>query len=107
MTNSSPRPEPTSEGAAPAPAWQITECLVPGVTAADAAEMGQRIAEELGQPDLAQVKFLGSLLVPEDEVLLFVFAGPRDGVRVLTDRAGLPYERVVDCIGFDWHPAEW
>jgi hypothetical protein len=103
MTNSSPWPEPTSEGAAPA--WHITECLVPGVTATDAAEMGRRIAEELGQPDLAQVRFLGSLLVPEDEVLLFVFAGPHDDVRVLTDRAGLPYERVVGCVGFGWFPA--
>lgn len=105
MTTSKPRPEPAAGHPAPAPAWHITECLVPGVTAADAADMGLRIISELGHPDLAQVKFLGSLLVPEDEVLLFVFAGPQDGVRVLTDRAGLPYERVVGCIGLGWHPA--
>ena len=106
MTNSAPGPEPAADAPAPAPepAWYITECLVPGVTAADAAEMGQRIAEALGHADLARVKFLGSLLVPEDEVLLFVFAGPQDRVRVLTDRAGLPYERVVGCIGLGWHP---
>ncbi len=103
MPQSAPWPEPTTDGTAPA--WHITECLVPGVTAADAAGMEQRIAAELSQPDLAQVTFLGLLLVPEDEVLLFVFAGPRDSVRVLTDRARLPYERVIGCIGFGWHPA--
>jgi hypothetical protein len=74
------------------------------VTAADAAQLGRRIAEELRHADMAKVTFLGSLLITEDEVLLFVFAGPHDRVQVLTDRAGLPYERVVGCVGLGWRP---
>jgi hypothetical protein len=85
--------------------WQLAECLLPGITPAIANAMGDRICAELARSPSA-VSFVGSLLMPEDEVLLCLFAGPPADVRALSERAGLPFERILSCLGFSWTQPE-
>ena len=40
--------------------------------------------------------------MPEDEVLLCLFAGPEAEVRAVSERAGLPFERILGCVGVGW-----
>jgi hypothetical protein len=79
----------------------LAECLVPGMTTAIAESLGARVRTELAR-SRSPVSFLGSLLIPEDEVLLCLFAGPHAEVRALSERAGLPFERVLRCVGVGW-----
>lgn len=81
--------------------WQLAECLLPGITPAIADAMGDRVRAELARSGSA-VSFVGSLLMPEDEVLLCLFAGPAAEVRATSERAGLPFERILSCLGFGW-----
>ena len=83
----------------PDPQWHVAECLLPGMSRATAEALGRRVRQELaGLPD-RRVTFLGSLLMPEDEVLLCLFAGPEAEVREVSERAGVPFERILACVG--------
>jgi hypothetical protein len=95
---------PSGSGPAngPAPQWQIAECLLPGLSRATGAALGQRLRQELAGLPGRRVSFLGSLLMPEDEVLLCLFAGTAAEVRAVSERAGLPFERIVACVGIGW-----
>jgi hypothetical protein len=79
----------------------LAECLVPGMTTEIAESLGDRVRTELAR-SCSPVSFLGSLLMPEDEVLLCLFAGPLAEVRALSERAGLPFERILRCVGVGW-----
>ncbi len=81
--------------------WQVAECLLPGVTPAIAEALGDRVRTELARSRSA-VSFLGSLLMPEDEVLLCLFTGPLAEVRAISERAELPFERILGCVGLGW-----
>jgi hypothetical protein len=87
--------------ARPGEGCHLAECLVPGMTTALAELLGDQVKAELAR-SRSPVSFLGSLLIPEDEVLLCLFAGPLTEVRALSERAGLPFERVVRCLGVGW-----
>jgi hypothetical protein len=82
--------------------WQIAECLLPGMTLSLAEELAQRLTAELTGRPHPGVAFLGSLLMPGDEVLLCLFSGVQDDVRVVSERAGLPFERILSCVGIGW-----
>ncbi len=86
----------------PEPLWQVAECLLPGLSRATAEALGRRVRQEIAGPLGSQVSYLGSLLMPEDEVLLCLFAGPEAEVRAVSERAGLPFERILACIGVGW-----
>ncbi|HEY7142874.1 MAG TPA: hypothetical protein VH637_01385 [Streptosporangiaceae bacterium] len=88
----------------PGPDWHVAECLQPGMSVAVAEALGRRVSQELaGQPG-RPVCFLGSLLMPEDEVLLCLFSGTEAEVRAVSERAGLPFERILGCVGIGWQP---
>jgi hypothetical protein len=82
--------------------WQVAECLLPGLSRATAESLGHRVRQELAGPPGRPVSFLGSLLMPEDEVLLCLFAGTEAEVRAVSERAGLPFERIIACVGVGW-----
>ena len=84
--------------------WQIAECLLPGLTATSAELLAGQIQAELAGRPGAGVCFLGALLMTEDEVLLCLFRGPQKAVRAVSERAGLPFERIVACQGLGWRP---
>jgi hypothetical protein len=87
--------------ASPETGWQVAECLLPGMTMAIAQSLGDRVRAELARTR-SPVCFLGLLLMPEDEVLLCFFAGPLAEVQALGERAGLPFERILRCVGLSW-----
>ena len=60
----------------PGPQWHVAECLLPGLSRATAEALGRRVRHEIAGPSGSQVTYLGSLLMPEDEVLMCLFAGP-------------------------------
>jgi hypothetical protein len=82
--------------------WQVAECLLPGLSRATAEALDRRVRQELASLPDRRVSFLGSLLMPEDEVLLCLFAGTNAEVRALSERVGLPFERVLACMGVGW-----
>ena len=84
--------------------WQIAECLLPGLTLQAAEKLSQQIEAELAGQPRCGVVFLGSLLMPGDEVLLCLFSGSQAEVRTVSERAGLPYERILGCVGVGWAP---
>lgn len=86
----------------PEPQWHVAECLLPGLSQATAETWGRRVRQEIAAPPGSQVSYLGSLLMPEDEVLLCLFAGPEAEVRAVSERAGLPFERILACVGVGW-----
>ena len=89
----------------PEPQWHVAECLLPGVSLAAAEALGRRVRQEIAAPPGSQVSYLGLLLMPEDEVLLCLFAGPEAEVRAVSERAGLPFERILACVGVGWRAA--
>jgi len=90
---------------APDGGWQLAECLLPGITSAAAAALAERIVAELDGDAREHVSFLGAILMPDDEVLLCLFAGPPPLVRSVAERSGLPFERIVPCAGIGWPAA--
>ena len=85
--------------------WQVAECMLPGVTEAAAEALADRVRAELAHSP-SSVSFLGSLLMPEDEVLLCLFAGPHAEVRAISERAELPFERILQCVWLEKGPQE-
>jgi hypothetical protein len=86
----------------PEPQWHVAECLLPGLSRATAEALGRRVRRALTGPPGSQVSFLGSLLMPQDEVLLCLFAGPEAEVRAVSERAGVPFERILTCVAIGW-----
>jgi hypothetical protein len=80
----------------------VAECLLPGLSRATAEALGRRVRRVLTGPLGSQVSFLGSLLMPQDEVLLCLFAGPEAEVRAVSERAGVPFERILACVAIGW-----
>lgn len=81
---------------------QVAECLLPGLSRATADALGRRVRLELTRPAGCRVSFVGSLLMPADEVLLCLFTGAQAEVRAVSERAGLPFERILACLGIGW-----
>jgi hypothetical protein len=72
----------------------IAECFWSGVTDADLDRLDERVRSEV---EAAQgLEYLGSTLVPEDEVVFCFFAaGSAETVREVAARAEIPFARIV------------
>jgi hypothetical protein len=79
----------------------IAECFWPNVgeqEVDDGAERVRRSAAEL-TAEGHRVSFAGTILVPGDEVVFYLFDGESaDDVQAACMRAGIPLERVVESI---------
>ena len=89
----------TTEAAGPTLVTYIVECFWPGVRdalVADGAERARTAAAALavdGQP----VTLTGSVLIPGDEVVFYLFEGPSlEAVHGVCQRAALPFERILE-----------
>ena len=69
----------------------VAECYWPDVREEEVSELDQRIASSLTE----DVRYLGSVLIREDEVVLCHFEGTADAVRRVATRARVPYERLL------------
>jgi hypothetical protein len=74
----------------------VAECFWPDVKEADLDALDRRVARALGELTSANgVRYLGSILLREDEVVLCEFEGSVEAVREVARRAGLPCERIL------------
>jgi hypothetical protein len=76
----------------------MVECYWPDVTEerAGAAAARARAAASALAAEGTDVRYAGSILVPEDEVVFFLFeSDSTDAVRAASELAELPFERVV------------
>ena len=82
------------------PTGYLVECYWPGVSAAKlaaAVERAEQAADELrGQG--RSLHFLGSILVPADEVVFCLFDGAEADVRAVSEKAGVPFERILESL---------
>jgi hypothetical protein len=81
----------------------LVECYWPGVNEEELTKAVRRArdaAAELRQLG-AQVDFVGSILVPVDETVFCLFDGSEADVREASERAGVPFERVLESLRID------
>lgn len=69
----------------------VAECYWPDVREEDLRALDHRIATSL--PD--DVRYFGSVLIREDEVVLCHFEGTADAIRRVAEKAHVPYERLL------------
>ena len=69
----------------------VAECYWPDVHEEDVRALDQRIAAALAD----DVRYLGSVLIAEDEVVLCHFEGSADAIRRVAKQARVPYERLL------------
>jgi hypothetical protein len=82
----------------------LAECFWPGVRESDLQALDERAiatAAELAR-DGENVRYLGSLLMREDEVVLCRFEGSEESVRRVAGRAGIPFERILEAVTSPW-----
>ena len=69
----------------------VAECYWPDVREEEVRALGQRIAASLTD----DVRYLGWVLIREDEVVLCHFEGTAASIRRVAERARVPYERLL------------
>jgi hypothetical protein len=77
----------------------IAECFWPDVSEADLEALDRRVAQAVTGLD---VRYLGSILLREDEVVLCQFDGAADVVRTVVERAQVPFERILHAPRSPW-----
>jgi hypothetical protein len=94
-------------GSDPASSY-IVECYWPGVsseTLTSAARRAREAASELRRQG-GDVDFVGSILVPADETVFWLFEGREADVRAASERAGVPFERILESLHVEGDPVE-
>jgi hypothetical protein len=77
----------------------LVECFWPGVTRAQVEAANARAREATRARVGSSLRFVGSLFVPGDEVVLFQFRGASQEEVVRTSRAAeLPFDRVAESL---------
>jgi len=76
----------------------VAECFWPGVTEVDLGALDRRATASAAEASRAgdSVRYLGSILIRVDEVVLCRFEGGADAVRLVAERAAIPYDRIVE-----------
>jgi hypothetical protein len=69
----------------------VAECFWPDVRDEDIRALDERIVASLADG----VRYLGSILIRDDEVVLCQFNGSADAIRAVAERARVPYERLL------------
>jgi hypothetical protein len=77
----------------------VAECFWPGVREDELRDLDRRV--ERTASDLAgrgdPVRYLGSLRITDDDVMLFLFEGAMSSVQQVAERAGIRAERILHC----------
>ena len=85
----------------------LAECFWPGVEEAElhALDERARVSAAGVSAEGRPVRYLGSLLMREDEVVLCRFAGARAAVREVAERAQIPFDRILETAHSPWSKA--
>ena len=82
----------------------VAECYWAGVRRDDLRSLDERVAScarELTRTG-ERVRYLGSMLIVEDEVVLCLFEGSATAVRNVAERAAIPFGRILRGTGAPW-----
>jgi Protein of unknown function (DUF4242) len=84
----------------------VAECFWTGVRGDDLSALDQRAQRSAAAvaSEGEQVRYLGSLLVREDEVVLCFFEGSAASVRKAAERAEIPFDRILETTGSHTQP---
>src|SRR4051794_39200394 len=82
----------------------VAECFWPDVSEADLGALDRRVQQAVAELVPPRVRYLGSILLREDEVVLCQFDGPAAAVRVIAERAQVPFERILHAVRSPWTP---
>ena len=75
------------------------KCYWPGVTERELDRLSDRVSSR------GAIVFVGSLLFPQDELVLCLFEAPsREAVKQSSEQAGMPCERVIESVWIDPNP---
>jgi Nickel responsive protein SCO4226-like len=90
------------------PTEYLAECFWPGVQQEDLRLLDERSAAAAADLALAgePIRYLGSILVRVDEVVLCLFEGPEHAVRAAAERAQIPFERILETARSPWPAPE-
>jgi hypothetical protein len=79
----------------------VAECFWTGVSEDDLRPLDERAQRSVAYMarEGEHVRYLGSLLVREDEVVLCFFEGSAASVRRAAERAEIPFERILETAG--------
>lgn len=82
----------------------VAECFWPGVREADLSALDQRVAASAAEltRNGETIRYLGSLLMPRDEVVLCRFEGSETSVRRVAEEAAIPFERILEVASSPW-----
>jgi hypothetical protein len=82
----------------------VAECFWPGVEDADLHTLDERARASAAELSAAgrPVRYLGSLLMRADEVVLCLFEGSSQSVRDAAVRAEVPFERILEAARSPW-----
>jgi Protein of unknown function (DUF4242) len=92
------------------PGTHLVECFWPGVDERKLASAVERVRAAAAQLRCEgnEIEFLGSILVGADETVFCLFEGREPDVRAASERAGLPFERVLAALRIDGDgPGKW
>lgn len=78
----------------------VAECFWPGVTEENLRALDDRIEACVAEAE--QVRYAGSILMRDDEVVLCLFEGSADAVRRAAEQAGVPFERILESSHSPW-----
>jgi hypothetical protein len=81
------------------PCGFIAECFWPDVSEADLEALDRRVEQAAAGVD---IRYLGSILLREDEVVLCQFDGAAETVRAVAERARVPFERILHAVRSPW-----
>jgi hypothetical protein len=76
----------------------VAECFWVGVTDEDLRSLDHRAAASAEQRSRGgeDVRYLGSVLMRQDEVVLCFFEGAESSVRKVAEAAEIPFERILE-----------
>jgi hypothetical protein len=80
----------------------LAECFLPGVSEAHIRELDGRAAltAAASRGRTTEVRYRGSMLMPDDEVVFCFFDGPSaTAVEAAARDAGIPFARIVESTG--------
>jgi hypothetical protein len=83
----------------------VVECLWPDVRESDLRVLDERVREHAERLALAglPVRYIGSMLLREDEVVFCLFEGELDAVREVAKAAEIPFERMLETARSTWN----
>ena len=80
----------------------VAVCFWPDVNEADLEALDRRVEQAALELAPARVRYRGSILLCEDEVVLCQLDGPADTVRAVAERARVPFERILQAARSPW-----